>query len=47
MFTFIESSIFEIDPVYAKARHDKIPAHILKALKERFSDETKDQSRHD
>jgi hypothetical protein len=28
--------------LYAKARHDTIPAHIVKALKERFSDETKD-----
>ncbi|MHC1725368.1 MAG: transcriptional regulator [Syntrophobacteraceae bacterium] len=28
--------------LYAKAKHDTIPAHILKALKERFTDETKD-----
>ncbi|MFZ2447470.1 MAG: hypothetical protein WAW37_14030 [Syntrophobacteraceae bacterium] len=28
--------------LYAKAKHDTIPAHILKALKERFFDETKE-----
>ena len=28
--------------LYAKAKHDTIPAHILKALKERFSDETEE-----
>ncbi len=26
--------------IYAKAKHDNIPAHILKALKERFSDDS-------
>jgi hypothetical protein len=26
--------------IYAKARHDAIPAHIVKALKERFSNES-------
>jgi mRNA-degrading endonuclease RelE of RelBE toxin-antitoxin system len=25
--------------IYAKARHDNIPAHILKALKDRFADD--------
>ncbi len=28
--------------LYAKAKNDTIPAHILRALKERFSDETKE-----
>jgi len=26
--------------IYAKAKHDNIPAHIIRALKERFSDES-------
>lgn len=26
--------------IYAKSKHDNIPAHILKALKERFSDDS-------
>jgi len=28
--------------VYAKAKHDNIPAHILRALKDRFADDSQD-----
>ncbi|MFZ0929113.1 MAG: hypothetical protein WAN11_10965 [Syntrophobacteraceae bacterium] len=28
--------------IYAKARHDNIPAHILKALKDRFADDSQE-----
>jgi hypothetical protein len=28
--------------IYAKAKHDNIPAHILRALKDRFADDSQD-----